>query len=445
MRILLVEDERMTRVALSGTLRREGYEVTPCADGDAGLAALDAERFDVVLTDLNLPGADGLQILTKSRTVQPQAKVIIMTAYGSTETAIAALRQGAHDYVTKPFQPDDVLNRIGHIARLASVEQENRALRRRIAGPGRPIIGSSPAIERVRGTIDAIAGGEHTVLVSGPSGTGKELAARAIHDRSARADGPFVAVNCGAIPETLLESELFGYRKGAFTGADRDHDGYFARAKGGTLLIDDIDDMPMGVQVKLLRVIQEREVEPLGAGRALPIDIRLIAATKKDLAGLVAEGRFRQDLYYRLNVIPLQLPTLRERREDIPALVEHFAARRGGGSVRLDEAGFAALMAHDWPGNVRELENVVERMQALPGVPVRDLFDTPLRGSAPADDDVQAAPAGGDLPSFQEYMQACEDRLLREALARAGGNISAAAKLLDLPRSTLRSKLEKHD
>jgi DNA-binding NtrC family response regulator len=444
MRILLVEDERMTRVALTGTLRKAGYEVTPCADGDAGLAALNAGAFDIVLTDLSLPGADGLAILARAKQTSPDTKVVIMTAYASTETAVAALRQGAYDYLTKPFQPEDLLNRVGHLARLRTVELENRALKRHLTGLAeRPIIGGSRAMEQVRRTIETIAPGDHTVLILGASGTGKELAARAIHDRSARAAGPFVAINCAAIPETLLESELFGHRRGAFTGAERDHAGYFARAQGGTLFIDDIDDLPLGIQVKLLRVIQEREIEPVGAGRSVTIDIRLITATKADLARLVAERRFREDLYYRLNVIPLRLPELRERREDIPALVEHFVGRRGRvDDLLLDRERFAVLMAHDWPGNVRELENVVERMLALPGIPVHELFDAPLR--RPAGAPVGATLDGGvELPSYVTYMQDCEDRLLRDVMVRSGGNISAAAKLLGLPRSTLRSKLEK--
>lgn len=444
MRILLVEDERMTRVALTGTLRKAGYEVTACADGDAGLAALAAANYDIVLTDLSLPGADGLAILARAKQLSPETKVLIMTAYASTETAVAALRQGAYDYLTKPFQPDDVLNRIGHLARLRSVELENRALKRHLTGLGeRPIIGSSRVMEQVRRTIDTIAPGDHTVLILGASGTGKELAARAIHDRSSRASGPFVAINCAAIPETLFESELFGHRRGAFTGADRDHAGYFARAHGGTLFIDDIDDLPLGIQVKLLRVIQEREMEPVGAGRSVSIDIRLITATKADLAQMMSERRFREDLYYRLNVIPLRLPELRDRREDIPMLVEHFVRRRGrSDNLLLDKERFAVLMAHDWPGNVRELENVVERMLALPGIPVHELFDAPLRRPAATAPGVFVSDRE-DLPTYGSYMQDCEDRLLRDVMARSGGNISAAAKLLGLPRSTLRSKLEK--
>jgi two-component system NtrC family response regulator len=270
--------------------------------------------------------------------------------------------------------------------------------------------------------------------------------ARAVHDASSRAQRPFVAINCSAIPESLVESELFGYRRGAFTGADRDHVGYFARAEGGSLFIDDIDDLPMTVQVKLLRVIQEREIEPVGGGEAVQVDFRLITATKEDLKALAEQGRFREDLYYRLNVIPLKLPTLSERREDIPALVRHFVARRGGpADFTLTPECFAALLDYHWPGNVRELQNVVERMLALPDVAVSDLFDEPLRGTVgdPPRDGSGAVSLGAELPSYGDYMQGCERKILQAALHRADGNISVAARLLGLPRSTLRSKLDK--
>ncbi len=444
MKILMVEDERMTRIALTGTLRKEGHEVLPCPDGQTAIAALDNNLFDVVLTDLNLPGPDGIEILRHAMQLNPEVKVIIMTAYASTETAVEALRIGAYDYLTKPFQPDEVLARIGHIDNLLSVQEENRTLKKRIADISeRTIIGDSPVMSRLIETISTIAPGEFSVLIQGASGTGKELVARAIHNRSNRQDKPMVAINCAAIPETLLESELFGYRKGAFTGADRDHDGYFKRAHGGTLFIDDIDDLPTTVQVKLLRVIQEREIEPVGGRSTMSVDFRLISATKVNLKDLVAKGKFREDLYYRLNVIPLYLPSLADRKEDIPALVEHFSRRLGQvHPLQLSNEQFSTLMRHHWPGNVRELQNVVERMTALPKIPVAELFDGPLgQQSSPTHSLHDLDPAS--FSGYRSFIQNCEDRIIQWALRQTDGNISTAARLLDLPRSTLRSKLEK--
>ena len=449
MRILLVEDERMTRVALTGTLRKEGHEVSPCPDGNAALEALRQETYDLVLTDLSLPGAGGLEILREAASRHPAPRVIIMTAYASTETAVEALRMGAHDYVTKPFLTDEILTRVRNLDRLHEVEQENRRLKASIAhGAEGKIVGNSPGIQQLKATIAAVAPGDFNVLVQGPSGTGKELVARAVHRQSSRHQGPFVAVNCSAIPDSLVESELFGYRKGAFTGADRDHQGYFARAHGGTLFLDEIDDLPLVVQVKLLRVIQEKEVEPVGGGATLKVDFRLISATKKDLKELAARGGFREDLYYRLNVIPLVLPTLAERKEDIPALVEHFVRLHGGpAGFGLTRESYEAMLAYHWPGNVRELGNVVERMLALPDVPVRQLVDGPAAAAAGSP---PAAPGPGEgLPGavpvvdYRQHMQDCENRLLDWALAQADGNITTAARLLGLPRSTLRSKLER--
>ncbi len=449
MRILLVEDERMTRVSLTATLRKEGHEVTPCADGDVALEALRAGPFDLVLTDMNLPGADGLEILQEASRMYPMPRVIIMTAYASTETAVQALRMGAHDYVIKPFGSDEILTRVRNLSILHDVELENRALKARIAEASeRRIVGTSQAIRRLKATIDTIAPGEYNVLVQGASGTGKELVARAIHDRSGQRNGPFVAVNCSAIPDTLVESELFGYRKGAFTGADRDHQGYFARAHGGTLFLDEIDDLPLAMQVKLLRAIQEREVEPVGGGEPQPVDFRLISATKQDLRALADEGRFREDLYYRLNVIPLTLPTLAERKEDIPALVEHFVVLHGKqNQFSLSAERCEALMDYDWPGNVRELGNVVERMLALPELPVEQVLHGLPRARGGRSES-RSGPQHGDpafagTTEYREYMQGCEDRLLEWALSRADGNIAGAARLLGLPRSTLRSKLQR--
>ena len=444
---MLVEDEPMTRIALADTLRKEGHEVLPCPDGHVATDGLTAERYDLVITDLNLPGPDGLALLQQAKGLRNPPDVIIMTAYASTETAVEALRRGAYDYITKPFQPDEVLARVRNLARLHEVELENTELRRRIAVADEDrIVGASACMVKLNETIDAIAPGEANVLIQGPSGTGKELVARAVHTRSSRCDGPFVAVNCSAIPETLVESELFGHRKGAFTGADRDHRGYFQRARGGSLFIDEIDDLPLATQVKLLRVIQEREIEPVGGGAAQAIDIRLIAATKQDLKALATQGRFREDLYYRLNVIPLRLPTLAERKEDIPALIEHFAGRLGRpGDFNIDSAQYKVMMAYEWPGNVRELGNVVERMIALPNVSVAELIDRPLNGLRGGLESAKlplAAPTDLAQLGYRDFMQQCEDQLLNWALGEAEGNISLAAKLLDLPRSTLRSKLE---
>ena len=446
MRILLVEDEKMTRVALSDTLTREGYDVTACADGEAGLEAITERDFGVVLTDLRLPRADGLDILRAVQDRGGHSKVIIMTAYASTESAVQALRLGAYDYITKPFQPDEILTILGHIVQLESMVRENQELKARIRVlDSGAIVGNSPAMRKLKQTIRAVASGDHTVLIQGPSGTGKELVARAIHEQSRRSQAPFTAINCTAIPETLLESELFGYKKGAFTGADRDHSGYFERARGGTLFIDDMDDMPMSMQVKLLRVIQEREVQPVGGHQAIPIDIRLVAASKAELKARVAAGAFREDLFYRLNVIPLRLPLLRERREDIPELIRHFVAKHGGGAPppRLGLYEYRMLAGYPWPGNVRELENLVERWLALPGLDIRELLDTPVRLTEPPPSAPPALPPlDTEALDYREYMRTCERRLLDWALARSDGSVTVAARLLRLPRSTLRSRLE---
>jgi DNA-binding NtrC family response regulator len=368
-----------------------------------------------------------------------------MTAFASTESAVQALRLGAYDYITKPFQPDEVLTILQHIHQFEAVVRENQELKARIRDLDRgAIVGSSPAMRRLKQTIRAVAAGDHTVLIQGASGTGKELVARAIHEQSRRCQAPFTAINCAAIPETLLESELFGYKKGAFTGADRDHAGYLERARGGTLLVDDIDDMPLATQVKLLRVIQEREIQPVGGRHAVPIDLRLVAASKADLKERVAAGSFREDLFYRLNVIPLRLPSLRERKEDIPELLRHFVVKHGGAAAppRLGPREYQLLTAYPWPGNVRELENVVERWLALPELDVSELLDAPVARTEPPAGVPPPPPLDAESVDYREYMRGCERRLLEWALARGGGSVTAAARLLRLPRSTLRSRLE---
>jgi len=441
MKILLVEDERITRIAMRDNLSNAGHNVTICADGEEGLLTLKKKKFDLVITDLKLPNASGLDILAEAKNIDG-LKVIIMTAFATVENAIEALRLGAYDYLIKPFAPEELLNIVENLNDFHKVVKENRKLKERIdQHEARDIIGQSPAMIQMKQTIEIASDGDYTVLVEGESGTGKELVARAIHRRSSRKKKPFVAINCCAIPETLFESELFGHVRGAFSGADKNHAGYFERAKGGVLFIDDIDDMQMNLQAKILRVIQEREIERVGGNQSIPIDIRIIAATKKDLKQLVAEGKFRDDLYYRLNVVPISIPKLSDRKDDIQLLVEHFLKKHGAPQeFVISPEILPILMRYDWPGNVRELENIVERIIALPSI---DLSDILIPQSNVVDDVSQYS----DLPTFplnlHEYVTEFENSVIDKALEHADNNLAATARILQIPRSTLRSKLEK--
>jgi DNA-binding NtrC family response regulator len=445
MRILLVEDEKISRISLAKTLGRQGDEVVACETGNAGLARLERERFDLVITDLRLPGADGMEVLRAAKARDEGCVVIMMTAFASVQTAIEALKLGAYDYLTKPFAPEELLHMVAKVRTLRDVLSENARLRRRIARfEDRAIVGDSPAITKLRETIRVVAARECTVLIEGESGTGKELVARALHTQSPRKGEPFVAFSCAVIPETLLESELFGHEKGAFSGAVSRHIGYFERATGGSVFMDDIDDVPLGLQVKLLRLLQEREVQRVGGQRPIHVDIRVICATKVDLGALVEAKRFRDDLYYRLNIVPIRVPALRERKEDIPLLVEHFLEKYGGDDgVRARLPRFLDEMtAYDWVGNVRELENVVQRIIALPDLERLGLGRRGTDAALPP-----RLPIGlgsGQAVSYQGTMERIDRELLVWALARCQGNISQAAKALDLPRSTLRSKMEKY-
>ncbi len=446
MHILLIEDEKITRITLTDTLRDEGYSVTACATGKEGLEAFRSASFDVVLTDLRLPAMSGIDILKHVRSEAPDCKVIVMTAYASVDTAVEALKFGAYDYLTKPFSPDELLSLLNKIKQFKDVITENIQLKKRIRSfENRTLVGQSEVMRQLISTIEVVAKNEFTVLIQGESGTGKEVVARYLHYHSPRRHKPFVAVNCAAIPETLLESELFGHEKGAFTGANKQHTGYFERAQNGTLFIDDIDDMPLPLQVKLLRFLQERRIYRVGGTKEIALDLRIVAATKIDLRKLIEKGRFREDLYYRLNIIPLYLPPLRERKEDIPLLLNHFIEKLGAGSTKpvLSKEQLSKLEAYHWPGNVRELENVVGRLLALPGT---DYF---LEQLQPQEQTPVSQPASGSAIDFQKFegiqvfLQKQEQRLIKEALKKAGYNISNAARLLKIPRSTLRSKMEK--
>jgi DNA-binding NtrC family response regulator len=445
MRILLVEDEKISRISLTKTLAKQGDEVVACETGSEGLARLAQDDFEVVITDLRLPGADGMEILRAAKERDGECVVIMVTAFATVENAVEALKLGAYDYLTKPFSPEKLLHMLDKIRKLRELVSENTWLRRRVESfEDRVILGDSPPIRRLRETIRVVAPRNCTVLVHGESGTGKELVARALHLHSPRRERPFVAFNCAAIPETLLESELFGHERGAFSGAVSRHIGYFERANHGTVFMDDVDDFPFPLQVKLLRLLQERELTRVGGQKTFAVDIRVICATKADLWELVQQNRFRSDLYFRLNIVPVRVPPLRERKEDLLPLADHFLRKYGADETvkaRLTELT-GEMMRYDWAGNVRELENVVQRIIALPE---GEQFDFGWQR------DPECAP-GRLTPSskprttlpYQETMERTDREIIRLALQRSAFNISRAAKMLDIPRSTLRSKLEKY-
>ncbi len=447
MKILLVEDDKVSRITLSDTLKKEGYRVMACEKGHEGLEWLEEETFEVVITDLRLPDTSGLDILKAARERNPDGTVIVITGYGTVETAVNALKLGAYDYLEKPFSPDKLLSMLKNIAQFHDVIRENQQLKKRITRyESREIIGNAPVMQKLVAILRSVAGTDHTVLIEGESGTGKELVARFLHQFSERSKGPFVPVNCAVLPEGLLESELFGHEKGAFTGAHRRHQGYIERAHDGTLFIDDIDDLPLQLQVKLLRVLQEREVQPVGAREALQVNFRVLCATKVNLYKMVQKGTFREDLFYRLNIITVTVPPLRDRKEDLPILIDYFIKKHHHGDTppRLKPQQLETLLHYDWPGNVRELENIVQRFLALP----RDVdflhfaatVDSTRARHVPGT--VAAEGIDGGL-SFDELILAREKELIDRAMEQANNNISSAARLLKLPRTTLQSKLEK--
>jgi DNA-binding NtrC family response regulator len=442
MNVLIIEDEKASRISLTNTIRKEGFEVSSASTAEEGLELFEEERHAIVVTDLRLPKASGMHVLSTVLAKAPDTRVIMITAYATVETAIAALRLGAYDYLTKPFSPERLLSILRNLRRLMAVVDENRELRTRLRLlEERPIVGISPAMKRLVERVDLIAQSDSTILIEGESGTGKEVIARAVHQASPRRKNPFVVVSSGGIPESLLESELFGHEKGSFTGAIRRHIGYFERAHRGTLFIDDIDDLPLTMQVKLLRVLQEREITRVGGSESVGVDVRIIAATKVDLRKSVGQKTFREDLFYRLNILPLRIPPLRERKEDIPVLVEHFLKKHGGEEKKdhFTEEIMTRCLAHNWPGNVRELENVVERVIALsqagPVDPAALGWESP--GLAPT-----VLIEGEDgFPPYDEYMLQREREIIGWALRRCDNNISEAARLLKIPRTTLTSKL----
>jgi DNA-binding NtrC family response regulator len=439
-RILVVEDEEKLRRVLQLQLASAGYDVDLAGTAEEGIRVVD--RADLVLTDLKLPRMDGLEFLSKVRLQNAHVPVIMMTAYGSVETAVEAMKAGATDFLLKPFGFDHLQQVVGKALEVRALRDENRQLKAEL---GRRyefdnIIGRSPGMQEIFATIERVAPTRATVLLAGESGVGKDLIARAIHFHSPRRDRPLVKINCTAIPENLMESELFGYEKGAFTGANTSKPGKFEQADTGTVFLDEIGDVPAAIQVKLLRILQEREFERLGSNTTRHIDVRVIAATNRDLREALEQGAFREDLYYRLNVVPLNIPPLRERKQDIPFLANHFihklAPDSGSRVESITEAGMEKLVAYLWPGNVRELENVIERGLVMCTATALDAADIRLE-SAPrprGNSDAHFLPEGMTLDQY-------EQDILREALRRADGNKSQAARLLGLTRNALRYRL----
>jgi DNA-binding NtrC family response regulator len=452
--ILIVEDEPRMRRLLEISLGEEGHTVQTVDDAETGLRFLHKDAIDLILTDLKLPGMNGLDFLEQAKELDPSIPVVVMTAYGSVETAVEAMKAGASDYVLKPFTMAEMKLVVKKELDVQQVREENRSLREALGEAlGKRyhfenIIARSQKMQEVLSVVARVAGSNATVLLGGESGVGKDLIARAIHQNSRRASGPFIKVNSTAIPDTLFESELFGFEKGAFTGALASKPGKFELADKGTLFLDEIGDVPAPIQVKLLRVLQEREFERLGGTKTLKVDVRLLAATNRDLRAALEQRTFREDLYYRLNVVPIDIPPLREHKEDIPDLAQHFLARFASESEReitgITPAAVNVLMGYHWPGNVRQLENTIERAVALSPGPVIDAGDIHLDATGRS----AAANASGTgtgnffLPEGMTLDQ-WEDEIIREALRRANGNKSQAARLLGLSRNALRYRLGK--
>ncbi len=443
LRILVVDDEPAQRELVCGFLRKHGFDVAEAGGGKEAVARVKREPFDLVLTDQSMPDLSGIEVLEAVRSTSPETAVVIITAYGTIETAVSAVKAGAADYLTKPLNLDDLLHRVHRVGERQRLVAENRELREALAERHRVegIIGESGRMQEVLSLVRRVAPSDATVLIRGESGTGKELIARALHYASPRAGGPLVKVNCAALAESLLESELFGHEKGAFTGAVASRKGRFELADGGSIFLDEIGDLPPHLQVKLLRVLQEREFERVGSSRPVKVDVRLLAATHRDLEALVREGRFREDLYYRINVVTIVLPPLRERREDLPPLIEHFLrgfAGKNGKTVRgLTREAREALLRYDYPGNIRELENLIERAVVLTRDDVIGVEDLPLVLEAPASGSVDEA-------GLIAAVEGLERRMIREALTKADGTQTRAAELLGISERVLRYKLKKY-
>jgi DNA-binding NtrC family response regulator len=445
-RILFIDDDPAGREVALFNLRKAGYSVTSASDGQGGLDAFAAEPFDLVITDLKMPGISGMEVLRAVRARAPEIPVLVITAFGNIETAVSAMKEGAYDFIGKPFHRDHLLLSVEKALERRRLTAEVRDLRIRAGGVGREIVSVSGAMRSLLELAARVARTDATVLITGESGTGKEMVARRIHVLSPRAEGPFVAVNCAAIPSELLESELFGHARGAFTGAVRDRAGRFRQASGGTLFLDEVAEIPAPLQGKLLRALQEKAVDAVGADASVPVDVRILAATNRDLPGRIRDGTFREDLYYRLNVVGLRVPALRERPEDIPTLARHFVSELAGGrEIAIPPAVLEELSRRAWPGNVRELKNACERMVVLcPGdeISIGDLPPLALSAEGRTPEGILAN--WPPLPAEGLSLVDLERRVIERALRLKAGNITQAAAYLRIPRHVLVYRLEKY-
>jgi two-component system response regulator AtoC len=442
-KLLIIEDEKITRISLSNTLKEEGYEVSTAENGEEGLIKFKAELPDIVITDLRLPRLNGMDILTSIISIKPDCKVILITAFATVETAVKALKIGAYDYLTKPFSPEELLSILRNIKQLQVVISENIELKKRLnLLENKTIIGNSPVMKKLVEMINHVAQNDSTILIEGESGTGKEIIARALHQASPRRNENFITVSCSSIPENLFESLLFGHEKGAFTSAIKRHIGYVESAHKGTLFLDDIDDFPLVMQIKLLRVLQEKEITRVGGNENIEIDTRIICATKIDLKQKVEKKEFREDLYYRLNIVPVKIPPLRERKEDIPQLLEYFFKKyKAEDKLKLiSNQVLSKLLSYDWYGNVRELENIVQRIIALS---FSGSIDITMLDLPEINKSRFKASSEKEYPALEEYLFDKEKEIIEWALNKSNNNVTRAAKLLKIPRTTLNSKLER--
>jgi DNA-binding NtrC family response regulator len=445
MKIFLVDDERILRVSLGIELRDAGHTVFEFSEATAALRAFQEEKPELVITDIRMPEMDGIELLSKLKKINPELLVVIMTAHSSMDTAIQALKLGAYDYLIKPFRTEEILHLVSKMQELSEIKIENQRLQQQVSQPFdfSTFVGESKAIKDVFDLVKSVVNSTASILITGETGTGKELIANIIHYNSNRRKKPIIKVSCAILAKEVFESELFGHEKGAFTGAEKPRKGRFEAANNGTIYLDDVDDIPLEMQVKLLRVLQEQEVEPVGATHGFPIDVRVVSSTKYNLKDLIAAGKFRDDLFYRLNVIPIHIPPLRERKEDIPIIVNRFLHELSDGKhLSMETEAMQALQNYSWPGNVRELKNLIERLILTVNNDVIKVENIPSEFLFPKVKSENVV--NSDNWNLEELVSETEIQLLRAALLRSNGNKSQAAQILGLPLSTFRTKAAKY-